>query len=202
MKKSVLILFFILVCIFGVDASILQGNVYNNETKINSTLSLFNVDSLNEVLINAENGEYKYDISPGTYILTQKLNDNEIPSYPQFGFYHLVVKDNDVLNNDFGIFKLGKIYGYVQDENGNKLSKIKIILSNNFTYLTDDSGYYDFSNLEYGTYKISIGENSKDIEITSGKIVENNFTLKEYVQEIPQEEKISWLDRLYRKIFI
>jgi len=213
MKKRVLLLLFTFMLIGYVDAAVISGGIYedyygngvlSNKT-MNSTINLFNVDTFENIIFNAGQGSYEFNVDKGSYMVFLNLNNNEIITYPGFGFHHVIIEDNSqIINNkDFGEFTLGKISGYVYDKNDNILSNVKVSLSNNFTYLTNEQGYYEFSNLDPGTYTINIEDNSiNDILITSGMISANNSFNIDVVENKDNSKDDSWLDKVYRELFL
>ena len=196
-----------------VDAAVISGDTYEdyygngvlgNKT-MNSTINLFNVDTFENIIFNAGQGSYEFNVDKGSYMVFLNLNNNEITTYPGFSFHHVIIEDNSqIINNkDFGKFTLGKISGYVYDKNDNILSNVKVSLSNNFTYLTNEQGYYEFSNLDPGTYTINIEDNSiNDILITSGMISANNSFNIDVVENKDNSKDDSWLDKVYRELFL
>ena len=212
MKKELVLIFFSILIINQVNAAYIEGTIFKDfdgngvlekETISNVNLSLFNIEKFEEIIITTnENGYYKFDLQRGSYIITQKLNNDEIFTYPEFGFYHIIINDNEIFNEkNFGKFKLGKISGYVFNSNNEKLANIRVSLSNNFSYLTNLGGYYEFTNLEAGNYTISINENKIDVVINSGIIVENNnFILTNYIQEENIIEEESWFQKLIKRL--
>ena len=134
-------------------------------------------------------------------MVMQKLIPGEIFTYPNFGFYYITINENEIVNNNnFGNFKLGNISGYVKNKNNEPLVNIKVILSNNFSFLTNKEGYYEFKDLDAGTYNILVEEQVvNDIIINSGSAYEYNFVLDK--ENIIVEEKKSLLDKFYEDFF-
>ena len=211
MKKEFLFILISLALVSYANAATISGNVFDdfngdsilaNETEINATLIIFDINTFSESLINSdENGYYKFDVKPGSYMVMQKLNANEIFTYPEFGFYHIVVNSEDETFNDnnFGNFKLGKISGYVYDLNNVPILNMQVNLSNNFTYLTDKSGYYEFTNLDPGNYGIMVQDKViNDLIINSGANLDNNFNVdyKPVIEVKEEKENGSWITGL------
>src|SRR3989344_7676234 len=108
MKKRVMLLLFMFVLIGYVDAAVISGNVYedyhgngilSNKT-MNSTINLFNVDTFENIIFNADQGSYEFNVDKGSYMVFLNLNNNEITTYPGFGFHHVIIEDNSqIINN-------------------------------------------------------------------------------------------------------
>ncbi len=217
MKKGVILTLFILIFIYSIDASIISGKIYEdfngnslieNETaQQNITMILFNIDDYKIININTNNeGYYEFNVNPGKYILSQKLSDEEMFTYPEFGFYYITIDDDkNFIDNNFGVFKLGKIYGKIYDESGTPLYHAKVTLSNGYSYLTDKDGYYKFKYLESGTYTLSIEDKSKEVIINSKTVIEQDFNVAKITEDTKIEEvsikEDLWLDRVYASLF-
>ena len=212
MGKGVIIILLILIFVSYVDASTISGKIYNdfngdsiieNENLTNANIILFDIDNFNEINLES-NGYYEFNVDPGSYIVSVKLN-NSITTYPEFGFYHVVINDNEIVNDkDFGNFKLGKISGYVY-YNSNPISDVQVKLSNNFTYLTNDQGYYEFNTLNPENYNVTLFDKViENVLMNSASNSENNNFNLDYipVNEVNKvEEDNSWLDKLYQNLF-
>ncbi|MEK6932203.1 MAG: carboxypeptidase-like regulatory domain-containing protein [Nanoarchaeota archaeon] len=212
MKKGVIITLLILIFVSYVNATTISGNIYDdlngdssieNENLTNANIILFDINNFNELNFEA-NGHYEFNVNPGSYIVSVKLN-NSIVTYPEFGFYHVIINDNEIIDNkNFGNFKLGKISGYVY-YNSNPISGVRVKLSNNFTYLTNNQGYYEFNSLNPGDYNITLfNKNIKNVIVNSASSSENNNFNIDYipnndVNEV--EENVSWLNRIYQNLF-
>lgn len=209
MKRGLLIILISLALVSYANAAMISGNVFNdfngdsilaNETKINATLIIFDIATFKETAVNSdEHGYYEFNVKPGSYMVMQKLNQNEMFTYPEFGFHHIIVNNEDETFNekDFGNFKLGKISGYVYDLNNIPILNTQVNLSNNFTYLTDKLGYYEFTNLDPGNYGIRVQDKViNDLVINSGTYLEHNFNV-DYKPVIEvKEEDSSWITGL------
>lgn len=197
MSKGGLIILFILVFAYSVESAIISGNIYedfngdtllSNETNGNITISVFNINTLNEKTFYF-NEDYELNLEKGNYIITAIPNDNEVIIYPELGFYYIGLDDEDLNGKDFGKFVLGKIYGYVYDLNNNPLQNVYANLSNNFTYLTNSKGYYEFNGLENGNYEIKVEDKIiKDILVNSGTTINHNFNI-DHKQKIKIEDR-------------
>ena len=197
MNKGGLIILFILVFAYSVESEIISGKIYedfnqdsilSNETKGNLTISVFNINSLNEKNFYFSN-YYEINLEKGSYIITAMPEDNEVISYPELGFYYITINDENLNSKDFGKFTLGKISGYVYGLDNNPLQNVYVNLSNNFTYSTNSKGYYEFNSLEHGNYEIKVQDKViNNILINSGTIFNYNFNI-DYNPRIMIEER-------------
>ena len=197
MNKWGLIILFILVFAYSAESAVISGNIYedfdgdsllSNETKGNITISVFNINTLNEKTFYFNN-YYELNLEKGNYIITAISGDNEVITYPELGFYYIISNNEDLNGKDFGKFALGKIYGYVYDLNNNPLQNVYVNLSNNLTYLTNSKGYYEFNSLEHGNYEIKVQDKSiNNILIDSGVSLNYNFNV-DYKPRIITEDK-------------
>ena len=197
MKKELLIAIFILFNSSFANAEIVSGDIYedfngngilSNETKGSLTISVFNINNLNEETFYFNN-YYELNLEKGNYIITAIPGDNEAITYPDLGFYYITINGENLNGKDFGKFTLGKIFGYVYDLNNNPLQKVYVNLSNNFTYLTNSKGYYEFNNLEHENYEIKVEDKIvNNILVNSGTIFSYNFNV-DYKPKLKVEEK-------------
>jgi protocatechuate 3,4-dioxygenase beta subunit len=113
-------------------------------------------------------GHYSFaDMGPGTYNVTEVQQAGWMQTYPISGFYLVpVTSGDDVVDKDFGNFKLGQISGIkYNDVNANGVHDLgEPVLSDwNITLtgpvsgsmLTDTNGQYNFTGLTNGTYTVA-----------------------------------------------
>ncbi|MFA5051679.1 MAG: SdrD B-like domain-containing protein [Patescibacteria group bacterium] len=136
-----------------------------------------------------ENGCYTYtDIGPGTYDVTEDTTDTAwIQTYPQAGSYHFSAESGQDQTFNFGNYELGTISGYkyndvnqngIWDDGEPGLSGWTITLGGDgsASAVTDENGYYAFTDLLAGTYSLSetmqdgwiMTQSPADVEIYSG----------------------------------
>ena len=84
MKKRILLLLFTFMLIGYVDAAVISGGIYedyygngvlSNKT-MNSTINLFNVDTFENIIFNAGQGSYEFNVDKGSYMVFLNLNNN------------------------------------------------------------------------------------------------------------------------------
>lgn len=156
----------------------------------------------NGVISTDANGYYEFvNLPKGTYTVTEATVPNWMHTTSD-SISNLVIvnSDTNLTGNNFGNFEYGKISGYKMDQNENGLEGWQICLSTqsvdefrvaNFVQesnctLTDDEGYYEFTNLTYGTYVVSETQqygwtqlyptdpNTHTVNVVSGTDSQNN----------------------------